>query len=56
MIASPPWNTVGNEDFDVPIGCLDGAEVCELVGLLNLTKFWYVLQRETFKKHLRSID
>ena len=22
----------GNEDFDVPMGCFDGAEVCELVG------------------------
>ena len=28
----------GNEDFDVPMGCFDGAEVCELIGtfLLNL--------------------
>ena len=22
----------GNEDFDVPMGCLDREEVCELVG------------------------
>ena len=28
-----PWvKQEGNEDFDVPMGCIDGAEVCELVG------------------------
>ena len=28
-----PWlKKEGNEDFDVPIGCFDEAEVCELVG------------------------
>ena len=31
---------LGNENFDVPMGCYDGAELCELVGsfiLNNLT-------------------
>ena len=28
----------GKEDFDVPIGCYDGAEVCELVGSYLLKK------------------
>ena len=27
---------VGNEEFDVPMGCFDGAEICELVGIYNL--------------------
>ena len=28
-----PWvKKKGNEDFDVPMGCFDDAEVCELVG------------------------
>ena len=50
MIAShysKPWlKTFGNEDFDVPMGCFDGAEVCELVGSFILTKLCNVLQRE----------
>ena len=36
-----PWvKRSGKEDFDVPMGCFDGAEVCELVGsyLLNELK------------------
>ena len=29
-----PWlKKSGNEEFDVPMGCIDGAEVCELVGV-----------------------
>ena len=28
-----PWvKKDGSEDFDVPVGCFDGVEVCELVG------------------------
>ena len=23
----------GSEDFDIPMGCYDGAEICELVGI-----------------------
>ena len=36
-----PWlKKSGNEEFDVPMGCFDGAEVCELVGvyILHLLK------------------
>ena len=29
---------LGNEDFDVPMGCFDGAEICELAGIFLLTK------------------
>ena len=44
---SKPWlKKFGNKDFDVPMGCFDGAEVCELVGSSILTKFCDVLQRE----------
>ena len=44
---SKPWlKRFGNEDFDVPMGCFDGAEVCELVGSFILTKLCDVLQRE----------
>ena len=28
-----PWvKKDGSEDFDLPMGCFDGAELCELVG------------------------
>ena len=44
---SKPWlKKFGNKDFDVPMGCFDGAEVCELVGSSILTKFCDVLPRE----------
>ena len=28
----------GNENFDVPMGCFDGPEVCELVGTYILSQ------------------
>ena len=32
-----PWvKKTGNKEFDVPVGCFDGAEICELVGIYNL--------------------
>ena len=31
-------NQSGNLDFDVPMGCYDGAEICELVGIFILNK------------------
>ena len=44
---SKAWlKKVDNEDFDVPMGCFDGAEVCELASSLILTKLCDVLQRE----------
>ena len=34
-----PWiKKNGEEDFDVPMGCHDGAEICELVDLFILNK------------------
>ena len=36
---SEPWvKKLGNENFDVPMGCYDGAELCELVGSIILNK------------------
>jgi len=34
------------EDFDVPMGCYDGAEVCELVGSFILSKLSNVTRKE----------
>ena len=31
-----PWAKIGSEDFDVPMGSFDGAEICEIVGLYLL--------------------
>ena len=39
----------GKEDFDVPMKCFDGSEVCELVDSLILTKLCDVLQRENVR-------
>ena len=33
-----PWVKIGPENFDVPMGSYDGAEICELVGLYILHK------------------
>ena len=34
-----PWiKRKGDENFDVPMGCLDGAEVCDITGLYKLIK------------------
>ena len=44
---SKPWlKKFGNEDFNILMGCFDGAEVCELVGSFVLTKLWDILQTE----------
>ena len=38
----------GSEDFDVPMGCFDGAEVCKLVSTFILNKLMNVFQNNTF--------
>ena len=44
-----PWvKKDGSENFDVPVGCFDGAEVCELVGTFILNKLKNVFQNNTF--------
>ena len=47
-----PWlKQFGNEDFDVPMGCFDGAEDCELKASLILTNLFDLLQRENVELH-----
>ena len=36
----------GNEEFDVPMGYFDGAEVCELVGVYILHLLRSVIRKE----------
>ena len=45
----------GNEEFDVPIGCFDGAENCELVGSFILTKLCDVF-REKMWDYIAMMD
>ena len=35
----------GNKNFDVPMGCYDRAEVCELVGSFILNKLTSIINR-----------
>ena len=37
----------GQEDFDVPMGCFDGAEICELVGSFILTQLAKILPKHS---------
>ena len=42
-----PWiKRKGVENFHVPMGCLDGAEVCYLTGLYILSKIKSVFENE----------
>ena len=43
-----PWiKKSGTEDFDVLMGCYDGAEVCELVGSYMLIQLTYCVNKES---------
>ena len=43
-----PWvKKDGIEDFDVPMGCFDAVEVCELVGTFILNKLKNFIQNNT---------
>ena len=34
-----PWvKKSGNEEFDVPMGCFDGAELCEMIGIYYINE------------------
>ena len=42
-----PWvKKSGDEDFDVPMGCFDGAEICELVGTYIQSKLTNIMKKE----------
>ena len=51
-----PWlKKSGNEEFDVPMGCFDGAEVCELVGVYILHLLRTVMRKEeAYEEALRN--
>ena len=36
----------GDEDFDVPMGCFDGAEICKLVGTYIQSKLTNIMSKE----------
>ena len=38
----------GNEDFDIPIGCYDGAKICQLVGIYIQSKLCKVMNKKDF--------
>ena len=43
-----PWvKRCGDEDFDVPMECYDGAEVCELVGSYLLKKVSNIVDKKS---------
>ena len=43
-----PWvKKEGNKDFDVPIGCFHGAEMCKLVGTYILNQPKYLFQHHS---------
>ena len=43
-----PWvKRCGDEDFDVPMGCYDGAEICELVGSYLLKKVSNIVDKKS---------
>ena len=37
-----------NEDFDIPTGCYDGAEICELVGIYLRNKLCKLMNKKDF--------
>ena len=42
-----PWlKKSGNEEFGVPVGCFDGAKVCQLVGVYILHLLRNVMRKE----------
>ena len=42
-----PWvKKTSNEEFDVPMACFDGAEICELVGIYNFHLLKSIIRKE----------
>ena len=38
----------GNENFDIPMGCYDGAEICKLVGIYIQSKLCKLMNKKDF--------
>ena len=45
-VRHPGLKRVVDEDFDVPVGCFDGAEICELVGTYIQSKLTNIMSKE----------
>ena len=41
------WVKRGDDDFDAPMGCYDGAKVCELLGSYLLNKVSNIVPKES---------
>ena len=41
----------GDEDFDIPMGCYDGAEICKLVGIYIQNKLCKLMHKKDFGLH-----
>ena len=39
----------GDEDFDIPMGCYDGAEICRLVGISIQNKLCKLMNKKDFR-------
>ena len=39
----------GNEDFDIPMGCYDGAEICKLVSIYIQSKLCKLMTKKDFR-------
>ena len=45
-----PWvKKSGDEEFDVPMGCFDGAEICDLIGIYILNSLKTVIPTENIR-------
>ena len=42
------FNKEGNEDFDIPMGCYDGVEICKLVGIYIQNKLCKLMNKKDF--------
>ena len=38
----------GDEDFDIPMGCCDGTEICKLVGIYIQNKLCKLMNKKDF--------
>ena len=38
----------GNEDFDIPMRCYDGAKICDLVGIFIQSKLCKLMNKKNF--------
>ena len=48
--SNQPWQKKsGDPDFDIPVGCYDGAEDCELVGIYILNKLSNIINKDSIE-------